>query len=326
MEVLQEAPQSSAFTSLAEHQSRTPASFYSGPAVLHYHSANCKILVHSHDLRGSSPLSSLALKDVPNTNGHSANGDGADGADDNDREVSIRGVDIWVTSLLVVSPFVMLKKCLLLAFRKFLLWSTQSSSGVSIPYPSISLHAIQRLPLPDAESAHSGLYMQLITSAEVSDEDEDLDTISLTLIPTALAAAASTAPSDIPPEQSPTQALFDALSACSNLHPDPAPDTDGQMEGSSLFAAGLIQPGGTDGDLPPPMPGSGGWITAENMGEYFDEEGNWIGGGEDEGAEVEEGDENGLGPGAGTVRARDEEGRDGADGAGAEDTKWQRTS
>ena len=73
--------------------------------------------------------------------------------------------------------------------------------------------------------------------------------------------------------------------------------------------------GARDGGLPPPMPGSGGWITADNVGEFFDEEGNWRGGW--------------LGPGAGMVRSRDEdEGADGvvedADGDGDE-TKWRRT-
>ncbi len=68
------------------------------------------------------------------------------------------------------------------------------------------------------------------------------------------------------------------------------------------------------GDLPPPMPGSGGWITAENVEEFFDEEGNWKG----------EGQGPRLGEGAGVVRGR-EDGEDGvADGDG-EETKWRRT-
>jgi nucleotide-sensitive chloride channel 1A len=47
------------------------------------------------------------------------------------------------------------------------------------------------------------------------------------------------------------------------------------------------------------MPGSGGWITAENMSEYFDEVGNWRG--------SKEGEDEHLGPGAGTVRSREED-------------------
>jgi len=71
--------------------------------------------------------------------------------------------------------------------------------------------------------------------------------------------------------------------------------------------------GSGDGGLPPPVPGSGGWITAENAG-------TWGGGG--------------LGPGAGVVRAREEE-EDEEEGYGegdavegeevGEETKWRRT-
>ena len=78
--------------------------------------------------------------------------------------------------------------------------------------------------------------------------------------------------------------------------------------------------------MPPPMPGSGGWITAENVGEFFDEAGNWRG-------RDEEGASGGLGPGAGRVRGRDEEEVEEGEGAGerdgsgcAEETKWTRTS
>jgi nucleotide-sensitive chloride channel 1A len=55
--------------------------------------------------------------------------------------------------------------------------------------------------------------------------------------------------------------------------------------------------GAANGGLPPPFPGSGGWITAENVGDYFDADGNWIGG-EDE--------QEPLGEGAGRARGRDE--------------------
>ena len=70
------------------------------------------------------------------------------------------------------------------------------------------------------------------------------------------------------------------------------------------------------------MPGSGGWITAENVGDFFDEEGNYRAG-------------ESLGEGAGRVRGREEEddedegGLEGANGNGEnheiEETKWRRT-
>ena len=75
---------------------------------------------------------------------------------------------------------------------------------------------------------------------------------------------------------------------------------------------------GTATTLPPPIPGSGGWITAENVGDFFDEEGNWRGG------------RRVLGEGAGSVRQREEEG-EGVNGGGpraegeGEETKWRRT-
>ena len=213
---------------------------------------------------------------------------------------------------------------------KLLLFCNTSLVGVSIPYPSISLHAIQSLPHP-TPGEQQGLYMQLISFPPDSEEDAEPDSVSLTLVPTASAppvaetpAEGTEATSEDPvategePEQTPVVALFTALSDCSNLHPDPVQEGDDEQGESRLMQAGLVLPGDSQGGLPPAMPGSGGWITAENMHEFFDEDGNYIGPDDDEGAAED------LGPGAGTVRARDED-MDTA-GAGTDDTKWQRTS
>lgn len=176
--------------------------------------------------------------------------------------------------------------------------------------------------------------MQLSTGNSVEDAEEDLeeDAVSMTIVPQPPATQFQgaghdeTLLADDKPSQTPTELLFSALSACSNLHPDLGAgeegedDEGGQQIGDSvLFQNGLIMPGNSAGGLPPTMPGSGGWITAENMHEYFDEEGNWIGG-----------DQGSLGPGAGSVRPRDEnEGEDQANedgsGQGTEETKWRRT-
>ena len=124
-------------------------------------------------------------------------------------------------------------------------------------------------------------------------------------------------------EQTPVQALFNALSDCANLHPDPVDDGDDQGEGvSRLIRSGLALPGDDSGGLPPPMPGSGGWITAENMHEFVDEDGNFIQD-EDEVDLVQPGES--LGPGAGNVRARDDEQLEENENGGDE-TKWQRVS
>ncbi len=224
--------------------------------------------------------------------------------------------------------------------RNLILFSTVTKSGIAIPYPIISLHAIQRLHLPpqSPDSTQTspevqGLYTQLVlpSSSTAAAADEEPETLEFTLIPSSSTTAPSPseapaapqpisseaeAPSDTPSEpQSPVQALFAAVSACAALHPDPASSEDGEVE-----------PGG--------MPGAGGWITTENAEQFFDADGQFIGG---SGA---------LGPGAGTVRGWEavedvehEEGEevgedveeDAAEAGGlnhadtAEETKWRRT-
>jgi chloride channel, nucleotide-sensitive, 1A len=207
---------------------------------------------------------------------------------------------------------------------KLLLFSNSASVGVAIPYPSISLHAIQSLPQP-SPGEQQGLYMQLISEpTDSTEEDNEPDSISITIIPTASApppAAAENDPAEAQSEQTPVVGMFIALSNCSNLHPDPVDPEDqdqGQLEGSRLFQAGMIEPGDAAGGLPPAMPGSGGWITAENMHEFVDEDGNWIGGDEEQ--------EEALGPGAGIVRTREEGDEIGEGIDAAEETKWRRTS
>ena len=183
--------------------------------------------------------------------------------------------------------------------------------------------------------------MQISTSADADDDDDDDDppTISMTLLPSLTVPpgipepARSPAPAELTPDtpargapETPIQSLFAAISACANLHPDPvSADDDGEMMGGPpiMFEGGVGYQSSNSGGagLPPPVPGSGGWITAENVGEFFDEEGNWRGGG--------------LGAGAGSVREREreeeEEGEEDGEGVfedavgEGEETKWRRT-
>jgi chloride channel, nucleotide-sensitive, 1A len=214
------------------------------------------------------------------------------------------------------------------ALRKLLLYSTSAEIGISIPYPIISLHAIQSLPVPSA-GEQQGLYMQLTAKSPdpgTGEQDDEDDSISLTIIPQNDAPPPPTttdpdSTTDDHSPQPPTVAMFTALSNCSNLHPDPVTDEQGSagLENSALFQAGMIASGDASGGLPPPMPGSGGWITAENMGEYFDAEGNWI-------AEDGAGQRGALGLGAGSVRPRDGDDDETAPENGIDDeTKWRRT-
>lgn len=140
--------------------------------------------------------------------------------------------------------------------------------------------------------------MQLDLQASGGADDDDFNTVELTIIPAA-------------PTTESTPALFAAISACAELHPDPADaDDDDDDEDRIVFesAAGFepgsgIFRGASDGGMPPAMPGSSGWITADNVNEFFDEDGNWIGGEE---YDAEEGISGELGEGAGRVRGRDE--------------------
>lgn len=215
---------------------------------------------------------------------------------------------------------------------------------MSLQYPDIELHALRRLdPAPDAPNSQEqrqGVYLHIANHAQggaeaEDDEDEegeDSKITEITIIPARIEPHEGR-DSD-PPVKPPAEALFQALSTCANLHPDPTSSDDdeddevdryiheGDVEGD---VGGMIIPGTGDGSLPEPFPGSGGWITAENVGRYFDADGQWLG----RGAESVEAP---LGPGSGRVRTRDEaDAGDVADAEtdgyenGTDESKWQRT-
>jgi nucleotide-sensitive chloride channel 1A len=169
------------------------------------------------------------------------------------------------------------------------------------------------------------VYLQL----ELSDggaSDDDFETVELTLIPPPSASTdeGSVASGDKPSE---TTKLFQAVSECSNLNPDPAEEGEEDDEDERIiFEADhealegytAVYNGASDGGLPAPMPGSSGWITAENVHEYFDADGNWIGG-EEESVSGE------LGDGAGTVHGREEEEANGHEGGDSAESKRHKT-
>lgn len=196
------------------------------------------------------------------------------------------------------------------------IFNTQAEAGVAIPYPSISIHAVKQVGLETNGSRAQAVWMQLEFSDGGSDDD-DFNTVELTIIPPSTDAEANAA-----------KQLYEAMANCSDLNPDPNNGEDDSedeydrivFEGSAEHEAiegftGVLR-GANNGGLPPPMPGSGGWITADNVNEYFDEEGNWIG----QGA----GEEEELGEGAGRVRARDEVENDGTTERAADDTESKR--
>lgn len=184
------------------------------------------------------------------------------------------------------------------------MFSQEAEAGVSIPYPSISIHAVKQLGSEADEKRTQAVWMQLELS-DGGDDDDDFNTVELTIIP---------ANSD----DTPTAAsqLYEAVATCSNLHPDPHDGDEMDDEDDRIFfeeAAGHeavdgfegVLQGSTNGGLPPPMPGSGGWITADNVHEHFDADGNYIGKGA-QGEREYASEEEELGEGAGRTRARDE--------------------
>lgn len=97
MEPLRTPPEASSFVLLADHQSRTPASFHSGPPVLHYHSKQCKLAIFEHDLV-SVPALNAIRGDAAGAAATATNGSSGDIENGEGKEIVIDGLDVWVTS------------------------------------------------------------------------------------------------------------------------------------------------------------------------------------------------------------------------------------
>ncbi|KAI9771539.1 MAG: hypothetical protein M1839_002782 [Geoglossum umbratile] len=277
LEILNTPPPLSSFTPLSTHESQTPSSFFSSTPVLHFSTRKAALLVATPE-----PAESEEAALPPLFRGT---------VEGSDEQVVVKDVDVWVTS------------------ASLILYSETKSTGVEIPYPAISLHAIQRLRVPGEPERGEvqGLYMQIELDEDGGYEEDG--SWEVTVIPSAAQTQESSTPATAdtsepdtelaatPPPQETITALFAALATCSNLHPDPTPSSPASSDdGDPIFFEGSVGyesllPGG---DLPPPFPGSGGWITAENVGEFFDEEGELKkrrGRGEEDGGE--EGEEDG---------------------------------
>ncbi|KAF4975020.1 hypothetical protein FZEAL_8141 [Fusarium zealandicum] len=242
------------FTPLAEYQSQTPESFIGGKPVLHYHVEGAKAWIPKAQC-GTLALFPADMSQKPSApEGDSINGDV--------EELVEQSVDIFVNS------------------ETLTIFSNKVEAGVSIPYPSISIHAVKQIGPETAAQRAQAVWMQLEFS-DGGDDDDDFNTIELTIIPPQTGS-----------EENAAKQLYEAMASCSDLHPDPNDEDEDDedeydrivFEGSNGHAAiegftGVMQ-GASDGSLPPPMPGSGGWITADNVHEYFDEDGNWIGQGQ----------------------------------------------
>lgn len=151
--------------------------------------------------------------------------------------------------------------------RNFTIFSQKSEAGVSIPYPAISIHAVKQSATKQEGYDSQSIWMQL----ELSDggvSDDDFNTVDLTiLLPVSEDSSSSSA-----------SQLYEAIADCSNLNPDPNNDEEddeedefdrivfeGSAEHQELDGLSGVLHGASDGGLPPPMPGSSGWITADNV-------------------------------------------------------------
>jgi nucleotide-sensitive chloride channel 1A len=102
------------------------------------------------------------------------------------------------------------------------------------------------------KSQIEALYMNLsLNDAESVNAEEDIQTLELTLLPPNYISA---------PDSACISTIFSAMNTCADLHPDPDADDEGDVDFEDDTA-----------------PGASGWITAENMDQYVDEEGNFSG-------------------------------------------------
>ncbi|KAH8731812.1 regulator of volume decrease after cellular swelling-domain-containing protein [Phaeosphaeriaceae sp. PMI808] len=250
---LDAAPESDHFTPLQEHQEQTPTTFFNTKPVLYAHYSGLALSV---------PASQISQHEAFVKFTSTTEGD----------DVLIKDVEIWVNSENLI-----------------LFQASPSPTGVSIPYPSIGLHATMKY-----KSTIEALYMSLsLNDADEVNEEEDIQTLEVTVLPPNYSNS---------PDAPCIKDIFGAMNTCADLHPDA--NASGDEDG--------------DGILDETAPGASGWITAENMDEYLDDEGNFAGmviGGEE------------LGPGAGTIRTRDEgdDGANGVNGADGHEGKYHRT-
>ncbi|KAK3704637.1 hypothetical protein LTR37_013736 [Vermiconidia calcicola] len=266
LEPMTASPAVGDFQLLSEHEEQTPGTFFGGKAVLHLHSPGANLKILQEELESQPQLHALRYSDSGSQDGE---------------QVVIENIDVWVTS------------------RSLTLWSASKSTGVQIPYQTITVHA--------QEGSSVYLYLNL---SDANTADEDLVFVQLRIEPTTIEA--HEAPTEDSAHwqpnghgsESPAQALFKAISDCQELNPDPPEEGDGEFDETA--------------------PGATGWITSDNMQDFLDENGEFrmpegvtVVGAEDEVAETEA-----LGEGAGRTRTAAEV--DGADGV-EDEAKWQRT-
>ncbi|KAI9665616.1 MAG: hypothetical protein M1829_005696 [Trizodia sp. TS-e1964] len=266
------------FISLARHQSQTPHSFFEGTPVLHYHAHQVKIVVPTSHLKLFPIFLNDSLPPCPYIPITKENGEYEP---EHLREVLVEHVDLWIHS------------------EALTLYNRTTRRGVSIPYPSISIHAIRSLRIPKNANElqnKQGVYLHIPrfgNDEEPADEDpKEPRLFEVTIIPNPIMDHGAIHPTTSTPAKTGythTQTMFLALTACADLHPDPKlspsspnfdvsafeDDGDGPIlfEGSVGYeSTAFMLPGAAESLLGSPDAAShDGWITADNVDAYMAE-------------------------------------------------------
>ncbi|EWC47503.1 hypothetical protein DRE_00471 [Drechslerella stenobrocha 248] len=314
-------PDPGSLPSLADHQSSTPETF--SQEVLHFYTTSAKLTLSS-DQKFLLPawFADATSNDISVDLKNEAQGKDDEGANDDedweDEDAIVEDVHVEDVTVMVTT-------------KQLTLYSPAHSAGYQIPYPSVSLHAITSTPTT------SGIYMQINTHS-TSFDDHDYSSLELTIYPQQTTVTTSASGGNVTGS---TKEMFDALTHCSDLHPDTKPSffgggqddrDDGDDNGIIYFdhqggsggltgSGGITFLGGADevGGIPALAPG--GWITADNVDTIQWSIGGLTGTGDP--------NEASLGPGAGNVRRREGDDQDTNMEPESEpnsgETKWRRT-
>ncbi|EPS39960.1 hypothetical protein H072_6212 [Dactylellina haptotyla CBS 200.50] len=329
--LLSSAPDVSALPTLAAHQASTPATFTQ--EVLHFQTTGAKLTLSSDQKfllpawfpDAASNDISVGVKDggadaKQTSTDESKEGEEQEDEDWEDEDAIVEDVHVEDVTVIVTTKHVSL-------------FSPSHSAGYQIEYPSISLHAITSTPTT------SGIYMQINTHS-TSFDDHDFSSLEVTIYPPQTTLTTSAEGGNVTGS---TKEMFEALTKCSDLHPDTKPgffgggdgddeDIEGADGNGIIYfdhsAAGDIAGGGgikflggadEIGGIPALAPG--GWITAENVDSI-----QWTIDGQ---SGVGDPNSATLGPGAGNVRRREDGDEENVmteeNGTNGTDVKWRRT-
>jgi nucleotide-sensitive chloride channel 1A len=160
--IIRSPPSASDYTPLSEYQSQTPETFHGGKPVLHYHATGVVARVYR------SQCDSLAFFSNPSPLSF------PEASIDNPDEKCEQLVDLFINSEYVSGAREPCLLCLMLTIghRNFTVYSPKASCGLSLPYPTITLHAIKKVQNTAVEGEEfPSVYLQLELSDGGADDE-----------------------------------------------------------------------------------------------------------------------------------------------------------